>query len=397
MKAIIRRITIANFINLFMFLYVLSIYILTYRVGLNTISNALALILIVLVWVNVVLSRKSIVFNKISLTFLIFILICLCSTFFAISQNATIEKSKTLFLIFLVMITLVNYTDSYEKLNKFITYFIYSGLLTSIYILLTSDFSEVTRFGGELGNVNSIGLNIGLSSIFCFYIIISEKKYWYSTFFIVMIPCILLTGSRKALIFVIFNIILILYLQNRRSLKKLLKFSIITILVLTFFYYMIFNIPFFYEIIGDRMENLLAFATGKGSNEGSINIRYNMTIIGLELFKSRPFTGYGIDNYRYLYAGTYSHNNFIELMVGTGIVGVVFYYLTQIILIKDLSRISRYISEYKIICYIFIAIAISYIILSPSIVYYYDKHINFVFAIGSSIVGFSKNTVNGST
>ena len=397
MKAIIRRITIANFINLFMFLYVLSIYILTYRVGLNTISNALALILIVLVWVNVVLSRKSIVFNKILLTFLIFILICLCSTFFAISQNATIEKSKTLFLIFLVMITLVNYTDSYEKLKKFITYFIYSGLLTSIYILLTSDFSEVTRFGGELGNVNSIGLNIGLSSIFCFYIIISEKKYWYSTFFIVMIPCILLTGSRKALIFVIFNMILILYLQNRRSLKKILKFSIITILVLTFFYYMIFNIPFFYEIIGDRMENLLAFATGKGSNEGSINIRYNMTIIGLELFKSRPFTGYGIDNYRYLYAGTYSHNNFIELMVGTGIVGVIFYYLTQIILIKDLSRISRYISEYKIICYIFIAIAISYIILSPSIVYYYDKHINFVFAIGSSIVGFSKNTVNGST
>ena len=43
--------------------------------------------------------------------------------------------------------------------------------------------------------------------------------------------------------------------------------------------------------------------------------------------------GYGIDNYRPYFSkmpigwDIYSHNNFIELFVGTGILGVLIYYL----------------------------------------------------------------------
>ncbi len=75
------------------------------------------------------------------------------------------------------MISLVNYIDTFEKLRSFLLSFVYSGFITGVYILASSDFSQVTRYGSELGNVNSIGMIIGISSIFCFYFIIEEKKY----------------------------------------------------------------------------------------------------------------------------------------------------------------------------------------------------------------------------
>jgi O-antigen ligase len=82
---------------------------------------------------------------------------------------------------------------------------------------------------------------------------------------------------------------------------------------------------------------------------------------------------------------TYAHNNYIELMVGTGIFGVLIYYLTHIIVLKDLFRASKR-NMYKTLCFTFIAIIVSYIILAPTLVYYYGKHFSFLLAI-ASVVG----------
>lgn len=379
-----RRIAIDSITNVLMFFYILSLYILTYREGLNTISNALALMLIVTIWIGIVLSTKKLVFTKLLFVQLLFVFICFVTAFYAIDQNTVIAKVRTLVLIYIVMLSIVNYIDSFDKANKILEYFVYSGVVSSIYILATSDFSQIIRFGGELGNQNAVGMNLSISSIFCFYIIVSKKKYWYTLFFVLMIPCILLTGSRKALIFILISIILISYLRNRNSLSKIVKFIAICICVLLVFYYLIFYIPLFYEIIGERIENMFSLFSGEGTNEGSINIRYNMAKVGLDLFANRPLAGYGIDNYRYLYAGTYSHNNFIELMVGTGILGVIIYYLTHIIVLKELLRARKCVSD-KTLCYVIIVLIVSYIILSPSLVYYYDKNFNILLAVGSAI------------
>lgn len=395
MEKYMKKVSLNSIINAIIFFYILSLYLFTYREGTAVFSNALAFLLVLSIWMNFLIAKRKLILNKLLLIQLLFIMVCLLSFFFAINPDIAIIKIRTLVLIFIVMISLINYIDSHEKLRMTIVYFAYSGFICCIYILINSDFSQITRFGSELGNVNTMGMIIGISSIFCFYIIVSEKKYWYGLLLLVMIPTILLTGSRKSLLFICVNVILIIYFRNRKSFKGIIKLIIICIFVLLIAYYLVFNVPIFYQIIGQRMENLFSFISGEGTSEGSINVRAYMIKFGIEMFKNKPFIGYGIDNYRVLLGNdigfeTYAHNNYIELMVDTGIFGVTIYYLTHIIVIRELFYISKETIN-KTLCYVFISIIVSYIVLSSSLIYYDDKHFSFLLALASVAINIIKS------
>ena len=57
-----------------------------------------------------------------------------------------------------------------------------------------------------------------------------------------------------------------------------------------------------------------------------------MIEFGLHLFREKPIHGYGIGNYASMYhIATYSHNNYIELMVSGGAIALVMYYLMLLI------------------------------------------------------------------
>ncbi|MED3758928.1 O-antigen ligase family protein [Peribacillus frigoritolerans] len=396
-----QKIYFDKFIQVILFLYILSIYLLTYRDGLYLISNGLALLLIFSIGVNLMLTKRNLVFNKFLISYGVFLGICMISAFFAIDQENTLSKIETLVLIFILMFSFINYIDTNEKLRKLMFYFVISGAVASIYVLFTSDFSHITRFGEELANLNRLGVIIGVSAIFCFYFIVIEKKYLCFPLFLIMFFVILLTGSRSALIFILFNIIFILFSSNRKGFYNKFKYLIISAFLASTIFYMIFNIPILYQIIGIRIEDLLSFFSEEGTEETSINIRANMLASGIEMFKNQPLTGYGLGNYGFVfsrdYGGreTYSHNNLIELLVGVGILGAITFYIIQSLVIKELFRASRYNNLNKI-NYVFMSIIISYIILSVSSVYYYDKNFSIVLAVGSVIYRIYKNEHNKS-
>ena len=205
-----------------------------------------------------------------------------------------------------------------------------------------------------------------------------------------------LTGSRKALLFVVLTIIAILLIQQKAGIKGKIKALIGILVTLVISLYVIFNVELLYTIIGVRMEHLFSYILGKGANEGSINIRANMIDMGLDWFQERPITGYGIDNFRSLYGieaiggeFTYSHNNLVELLVGIGIIGTFLFYLTHFIVLKGLYKESKK-NQKVLLCYSFIAIIGIYIILSVGLIYYYDKHISMILAIGSIIYKIGK-------
>lgn len=385
-----KKISLNNFINLIIFVYILSLYLFANIQETSTISNTIALFLAAVIWINFLLSKKKLVVNKFLIIYLLFIALCIISAFFALDQGTAIAKIKVLVFIFFIMISLLNYIDTFDKLKKIITYFIYSGIIVSIYILINSDFYQITRYGDKLGNVNEIGMIIGISATFCFSFFLEKRKYGYLMFLLIMIITILLTGSRKSLFFILMNFIIILYLKNRNSLFKKLKFFSVAGLVLFIILYVVFSVPMLYQIIGYRIENLFYFISGSKVNENSVYERLYMIKVGIDMFKNRPLFGYGIDNYRFYFnmtpggRNTYSHNNIIELMVGTGIFGVLIYYLTHVSVLKDLFKISKY-AKNEIIYYTFIAIITSYTILSVALVYYYSKHFNILLSFGSII------------
>lgn len=375
-------------IDIILALYILSLYVFTYRTGYNKISNILAVLLIATIWADTVFKNKKIIFNKLLLCNFIFIMICMGSVLYAVDQKISYSKVKTLFLIFVVMISLVNYLDTDKKVVNITKYFSFSGFLLSMYIFIISDFSVITRFGSSIGNVNAIGMNIGIAAIFTIYLFLSKRKFIYLLFLVIMLSTILLTGSRKALILTVSNLIIITFLSSKKNIVGIAKFVLFIICVFIICYNIIFNIPIFNEIIGIRIKNFISFVLEGGSDEASINVRYFMIEYGVEKFMNRPFTGYGIDNFRVFDFGTYSHNNYIEIMVDTGMLGFGTYYLTHIVLLKDLFNSLRFTKD-KLLSYTMISIVFTYLLLGFAMVYYDSKHFSFLIAIGSVIHGTS--------
>lgn len=390
----IKKLTLNQIINLIMFFYILSIYLFTYHEQFNKISNGIALVLIGLIWTNFLFKRSKFKFNNFLFIYLLFIIFSLISIFYAIDQNVSLIKCRTLVLLFILMISLVNYLDTQDKIINLMKYFAVSGFIASIYILLTSDFSEITRFGEQLGNVNTVGMMVGISSVFCLYFILEQKKYIYIAIGLTNLIVILLTGSRKSLLFIVITLIVLLISRKKTGMGNMIKILLGSAIIIFTGFYIINNVPILYQIMGSRMENLLSFILGKGITGGSLTERYYMIQVGFNWFKEKPLTGYGIDNFQFLFSGvpggrvTYSHNNFIELLVGIGLFGTSFYYIASIVVIKSLVKASKAIS--KTLCYSFLAIITGYLFMSVGLVYYYDKHISILMAVGSTIYRLSK-------
>jgi len=71
-------------------------------------------------------------------------------------------------------------------------------------------------------------------------------------------------------------------------------------------------------------------ATAFGSTAGVSNSLVQRTRYirkGIDLLREAPLTGHGLDAFRWLSGeGTYSHNNYIDLGVGVGLIGVLLFY-----------------------------------------------------------------------
>ena len=365
----------------------MSLYFFTFVPGLNNISNAIAAVFIFLVAMKMLIEKRKVIFTRFLFIYLFFIIICIISYFYAIDQAIALIMIRSLLLYFIFIFFLINYVDNYDKLITLLNYFIYAGLFAAIYLLINSEIYNMQRLGGLLGNVNEMGIIIGISALFSIYFILFQKRYLYLLPAMVCVVIVLDTGSRVALVLVIFSSLLLLfYFSNKNSFKGIIKSIILAILLLFLFNYLLFNVPYFYQIAGQRVENTLKFIRNEQVDESSITLRIYMIRYGLELFKASHLIGYGINNYRILLGKdigriTYAHNNYIELLVGLGILGAIIYYSMYanaiICLLKSKNNLN--------LRYLFLTFLLSVLIIDFASVNYYSKHIYIVLAMSSIV------------
>jgi len=262
----------------------------------------------------------------------LFLMISLASFFYSSSQSYALIGIERIITSFILVFSISVFISNDVRKERLIYFFIYSGLIFGTYHVLNSIINESNlRIGLEYGvNPNEVGLVFSISCCFAFFKLYQKEKVILNTLgFIVSFLSLLLSGSKSAILgIIIYLFILLLFTQ---SIKNLTRNVVVLSAILIGVYYLLMNNTFFYNIAGYRIEAMLMLFFNEGANDGSTGRRLMMIQEGLEFFYNKPMFGAGINNFANIYnlfvgEDTYSHNNYVEILVNLGIVGFLIYY-----------------------------------------------------------------------
>lgn len=259
-----------------------------------------------------------------------FILLSGLSFFWSSYPEQTLIDTRIMFEIAVISNLLIAFIDKENKLESTYKIFVIAGF--ALIIRLIYEVPIENWFDGRLRtedlNSNEIGLFTTISAIFAFYFAAVKKKKFSYILLLIFSFVVFLTGSRKAFFMLILGIALLYYFSQGRKISKKLSSIIIGIIIVFLGYFTVMNIPYFYQIIGIRIESLLSLVSDNVLDvDNSVATRRNMIEVGLHLFKYKPILGYGLGSYSVISGfDTYSHNNYIELLVGLGVIGTTIYY-----------------------------------------------------------------------
>ena len=259
------------------------------------------------------------------------------------------------------------YMKDMADVRKVVNIFLSAVVLNSIFILVIYGPSALIAVREEMaeqsaGNNNGIGMSAAWAVVLdrCLGKEPEKKRNPFKLLLYgLLVVMVLLSGSKKALLILVLSVS-VMYILTRRN---KLTVTLIVVAVILVVYQVLLAVPALYRVVGYRIEEwvqgtismlkLDAYTLNElmdTSLANSDRVRYNMVFRGLEWAKEKPILGYGMANYIILYARTYgnylyAHNNYIEILVGLGIVGLVWYYSLHTWIVTRLwkpARTNRY-------------------------------------------------------
>lgn len=348
----------------------------------------LARLFLIGVWGLKILVEKRIKVSPYILRMTAFGLFATFSVAWAESREWAVGMAKTLLINLVCMCALMNLIDhKRERID-----------LVLKAMALAPPFLEmrVVAMGGFLAFLNdrSIGAisanMVGLCAAFGASIAI---YYWmqgngkYGSLFAVNSMIVLLSASKKALLCIGIPIIILCLFDTRIAVKKRILRCGVLLVAGSLGLLMVLRVPALYALIGNRIEGLLAALTGNTAKiDGSSQARTLLITRGVMWFRERPWLGYGIDNYRIVLVKNYpswpisyyAHNNYIELLVDTGIIGTTLYYWNYMDVLRKSWRNRKTTGNEELLLFgMFIAL----IICEVALVSYFDKYVQILVLI----------------
>ncbi|HHU55796.1 MAG TPA: O-antigen ligase family protein [Acholeplasmataceae bacterium] len=289
-----------------------------------------------------------------------------------------------------------NYIDSKEKFYTVLNTYIVAGIVLSLllYSIYGLDIFNIAanskygiRLGGEVGNSNAIGLNLAFSVCFALYLLVDfknnlVKKVFYIVAIFIILPVLFLSGSKKALFVLLFGILYI-FITHKTDKKFILRKSkgiLFSIALLYLVYWLLNNVSAFWHI-GQRVNEMFSTFQGQGVSSTDLS-RINMIQISIEQFKNAPLMGNGIAHSKVIF-GTYSHNNYVEILMNTGIIGFLTYYSAYLISMYKAYKLSEDEEELVVILGF---ILITFLIIEMGLVSYYSRYYQILLAAISSVL-----------
>lgn len=301
-----------------------------------------------LVWFGMVFisdPEKKFRINAPVIQYFLFTLFCFMSAFWSVDFDFSYEMCITLIKIALNNFLLYHIMRRY-RLKDYMMY----GFIAGAFVNYLLAFDLLTwflptynnlRFVGTFANSNQLAIamictiavsmllaHFSRSRILLAFLYTNTALAFYTT---------LLTGSRKGMIFgpTIAAAFLLTQFANKQRL-----------LYVIFLLAMLFGFVSENDISEEHAENIdnsierfdQFIGTMEGQDaEGSTVDRAYFISLGWDLFGERPLFGYGIGGFGFFARGYYAHNNYIELMVGVGLIGVLLYYFMYFFVLKNIS------------------------------------------------------------
>jgi O-antigen ligase len=352
-------------------------------------SMILFVITVVVLFLSVVSSagRIEIYFGAFHGFIVTFGLFCLISSIWAINANDAIDKGITIFEILICLTVFYWYYRKQDGVDSLLKSVMWGGYVVTFYTYLVTGVDNVIsvltiagRLSSTFDNINSIGMLAAITVIIALYYLMYEG---FSLCFMFTVPAIILiiaSGSRKALVILVFGVLLLLSLK---IISKQKVFGIIKICIFLFItYFIVLGLSSLkvFTGIGLRMQGLLAAITGQGTIDHSAWLRQQYIKIGLQIFKNHPFLGIGMGNVHILNSinDTYLHNNYIELLANGGIIGFTLYYSIFIFFFKRIFAAKDSTdNKAKIVITLMLCLLIS----DYGMVSYYSKNTLFYFLL----------------
>lgn len=256
---------------------------------------------------------------------MVFTFFCAVSCLWAVNKtHASFQMSRQwqLLLLFVFAYILLRQAKDIEPYFQAIYLSGFALLAFTLYRYGLSGFiSQMmsgVRMGGKIGNQNDFGMAFSMALIVAYYYLLKGKKKIHLASIAIFLFFALSSGSKKALLMCIAGVIglSLFYYGFHRIWKTILVVAVVAVVG-----YFLIQLPLFC-VINERITSYFS---------GDLNVsdmnRMRFIEKGLLLIKDRPVLGWGLANFAYVSGeGVYSHNNFVEVWVSTGIVGFLIYY-----------------------------------------------------------------------
>ena len=322
----------------------------------------------------------------------LFIIMCFISIIYSYASSDTADRCRRMLIMLALMLAVFQFVQASEKnLIRGLKVFVWSGFLASVYLFSHSNVLRELRIGRAIGDPNLVGFTLVFASTMAIHFLKEEGKKVYILPIATMGAAIILTGSRASFGLLIAAIVANVYLTAYQRKWNILKVTFITLLfggIIVWGLYLVMNVPVLYNVLGMRLLSFYQITHGMESvyHESSTQTRMLFIQRGFEWFLNSPlWLGHGINSFPAYNATfsigwySFSHCDYIEILSGVGIPGIVFFFAPYVTWIKDFFKRGESKSQkYKILM---LSLVIEFLLGEIFLCTYYEKGTWILFAL----------------
>lgn len=314
--------------------------------------------------------------------------IAVVSSIFALVPALAAVKLLTLIQLGIVGFILTNFLLWQRDTRFYWMSFIFFALVSGAVVWFDpARFADADgRVHGTIGDSNYHGTMLVIGFLMAVVGLLSERRLMRLVMagaVVLLFVMVLQTGSRQALLgsFVGGMVIVASLLLRARKARRGAVWGRVAVVAVAV------PVALFYTVSSShwhRMEAAIAVVQTGSTVEADRSLVGRLWLYekAFDAALERPLIGIGLDNFRQLEGrmigtriGTFSHSNYMEIMVGTGFIGFGVYFAVYVIWIMALYR-QRHFMMHEVVFprYVrVVTLVASFIVMDITLVYYYSK------------------------